>query len=432
MEYRSVSLFIIGTELTRGVIADKHGQLMATELSHLGYRVDRIVIVPDDGTIGTVLRESIEQSDVVLITGGLGPTSDDMTRQMIADIAGVPLVKDQVAWDELYQRVGERIYGANERQAMVPAGFERIPNPKGTAPGFKGYITVGSAGSGGLADGGSRQVACAAMPGPPVEMHEMFFHQVLPWLGSLRGHDDTGRDEYSVFMIPESKLEDLFNSVAEPGVMMGDRFQEYRISLYLTGSDAEARRVTAKRLEDLFGPGLMVPGDVQAVDILSRYLEDHHLTVSCAESCTSGLAAKLLTDRAGSSSWFWGGAATYANDAKRTLLGVRQETLDTVGAVSEQCVREMAEGMLKVSGTDLAFSISGIAGPNGGTPDKPVGYVWFGFASRQYETQAVCLKMTSWGRDAVRRRAAVSALLLASLYINGVDLLDTIQHWQYI
>ncbi len=426
MEYQSASLFIIGTELTRGVISDKHGQLMATELSHLGYRVDRIVIVPDDGTIGTVLHQSIEQSDVVLITGGLGPTSDDMTRQMIAQMAGVPLVRDQVAWDELYRRVGERIYGANERQAMIPDGFERIPNPKGTAPGFKGFIPVSDG------DGGVRQVACAAMPGPPVEMHEMFFHQVLPWLATLRGHDDAGRDEYSVFMIPESKLEDLFNSAAKPGVMMGDRFQEFRISLYLTGADAEARRITAERLETLFGPGLMVPGDVQAVDILTRYLEDNRLTVSCAESCTSGLAAKLLTDRPGSSSWFWGGAATYANDAKRALLGVKQETLDAYGAVSEQCVREMAEGMLKVSGADLSFSISGIAGPDGGTSDKPVGYIWFGFASKQHETQAVSLKMTSWGRDAVRRRAAVSAILLASLYINGVDLLDTVRQWQYI
>lgn len=426
MEYHSASLFIIGTELTRGVISDKHGQLMATELSHLGYRVDRIVIVPDDGTIGAVLHQSIEQSDVVLITGGLGPTSDDMTRQMIAQIAGVPLVKDQAAWDELYRRVGERIHGANERQAMIPDGFERIPNPKGTAPGFKGFIPVATG------DGKLRQVACAAMPGPPVEMHEMLFHQVLPWLATLRGHDDSGRDEYSVFMIPESKLEDLFNSVAEPGVMMGDRFQEFRISLYLTGADADARRITAERLENLFGRGLMVPGDVQAVDILTRYLEDNHLTVSCAESCTSGLAAKLLTDRPGSSAWFWGGAATYANAAKRTLLGVKQETLDVYGAVSEQCVREMAEGMLKVSGADLSFAISGIAGPDGGTVDKPVGYVWFGFASRRHETQAVSLKMTSWGRDAVRRRAAVSAILLASLYINGVDLLDTVRQWQYI
>lgn len=426
MEYRCASLFIIGTELTRGVIADKHGQLMSTELTHLGYRVDRIVIVPDDGTIGSVLRESIEHSDVVLITGGLGPTSDDMTRQIIAAIAGVPLVKDQDAWDDLYRRVGERIYGANERQAMIPAGFERIPNPKGTAPGFKGYFVVDE----GVSE--TRKVACAAMPGPPAEMHEMFFHQVLPWLATLRGDGESGRDEYSVFMIPESKLEDLFDSVAEPGVMIGDRFQEFRISLYLTGSDEQARKRTAERLEAAFGPALMVPGDLQAVDILTRYLEDHHLTVSCAESCTGGLVAKLLTDRPGSSVWFWGGAATYANDAKRRILGVNPETLAVHGAVSEQCVIEMAEGLLALSGTDLALSVSGIAGPDGGTEDKPVGLVWFGFASKTRPTQAVALRMTSWGRDAVRRRAAVSALLLASLYINGNDLLDTVARWQYI
>jgi nicotinamide-nucleotide amidase len=142
--------------------------------------------------------------------------------------------------------------------------------------------------------------------------------------------------------------------------------------------------------------------------------------------------AKLLTDEGGSSSWFWGGAVTYSNDAKIKMLGVKESTLRTYGAVSGECASEMAEGILGVSGTDYALSITGIAGPTGGSAEKPVGMVWLGFSAKGRKTQTVKLQFTSWGRVSVRRKASVAALILAGKYINGDALLDTVRKWQYI
>jgi len=416
LNYQNASIFIIGTELTRGIIGDKHGQLIATELSHLGYHVDRMVIVPDDGTIGSVLRDGIATSDVVIITGGLGPTSDDLTRKVVADLAGVPLVRDQASFDYLYKNIGERIWGSNEVQAMFPTGFVPIPNPYGTAPGFRGYIQKDA-----------RLVACIAMPGPPREMDPMFFNEVLPLLASLRGHNDFERDEYSSYLVAEAKLEELCHQVDIGTVQWGTRFQNLRISLYLTG-ERGARRQFAQRLSQFMGPSLLEEGDHEAVDLLTDELVKQKLTISCAESCTAGLASKLLTDKAGSSSWFWGGVSTYANEAKSKILGVNQAILDGVGPVSRECAIAMADGIQTVSGTDVAFSITGFAGPEG----SEVGEVWLGFCAKDRQKQAVKLKFSSWGRDSVRRKACVAAFILCRQYLAGCQLLDMCEQWQYI
>ncbi|HHT80007.1 MAG TPA: nicotinamide-nucleotide amidohydrolase family protein [Spirochaetales bacterium] len=421
MLYKTASLFVIGTELTRGVIADKHCQLVSRELTQLGYRVERMMVVPDDGTIESALRSCMDTCDVVILTGGLGPTSDDLTRSIVASLAKVPLTRDPAAFDALYKRLGERVWGANEQQAMLPLGFEAIPNPHGTAAGFKGFIPVGN-----------RSVACVAMPGPPREMDPMFFNEVLPWVARLIGHDDFARTEYSTFLLAEAKLEELCRQVASDGIQWGTRFENLKISLYLAGGVEERRSAMVQRLRSLVGPSLVVEGDVMPVTLLTGGLKAKGLTISCAESCTSGYVAKLLTDESGSSAWFWGGAVTYSNEAKIKMLGVQESTLQRYGAVSEECAKEMAEGILKVSGSDCALSITGIAGPSGGSEEKPVGMVWLGFAAKGRETQAVKLQFTTWGRVSVRRKASVAALILASKYINGDALLDTVLKWQYI
>ncbi len=421
MLYKTASLFVIGTELTRGVIADKHCQVVSSQLTQLGYRVERMVVVPDDGTIESALRACLDTCDVVILTGGLGPTSDDLTRSIVATLAKVPLARDQQAFEALYARIGERIWGANEQQAMLPSGFESIANPYGTAAGFKGFIPLGE-----------RSVACVAMPGPPREMDPMFFDAVLPWLAQLIGHDDFSRTEYSTFLLAEAKLEELCRQVASEGIQWGTRFQDLKISLYLMGEVEERREEMAQRLLSLVGPSLIVGGDVMPANLLTDKLKANGMTISCAESCTAGYVSKLLTDESGSSEWFWGGCATYSNEAKMKMLGVREETLDAYGAVSGECASEMAEGILKLSGTDYALSITGIAGPTGGSVEKPVGMVWLGFASRHRPTQTVKLQFTSWGRVSVRRKASVAALILAGKYIDGDALLDTVLKWQYI
>lgn len=425
-EYHNLVICIIGTEITQGIIADKHGPHLAAEVTRMGYRVERIIMVPDDGSIATVLRENVQEADVILLTGGLGPTSDDMTRQVIADMAGVPLLTNPTAWKQVYERMGERIYGANERQALIPQGFTVLANPRGTAPGFSGFIPV--FGSTGVV----RHVACAAMPGPPLELNGMFEDLVRPWLASLRGHDEVARDEYSVYLLGESMLEEKCARAASEGVLWGTRFQAHRVSLYISGPTEESRHQTVQALRSIVGETLVASGNIEAVDALSDYLSQHKLTISCAESCTSGYLAKLLTDKPGSSAWFWGGAVTYANEAKVGMLGVEPGTLAAHGAVSGPCVEEMARGMQKLSGTDVAVSISGIAGPDGGTPDKPVGEVWFGFASSGRKEQGVRVRFTTWGRDSIRRRSAVAACILARAYLEGKSLLDIVGSWLYI
>lgn len=416
-----VSLYVIGTELTRGIISDKHIPLLTTELTHMGYVVKRAEIVPDDGTIEKSLEMGASDSDLLIITGGLGPTSDDMTRNIISSLAGVELEKNQSAWDTLYKRVGERIHGANEIQAMIPHGFEIIENPNGTAPGFRGKFSKDN-----------HVVEVIAMPGPPAEMQPMFYNLVKPYLSSRIGYTEEERDEYSVYLIAEAKLEELCQMCRIEGVGWGTRFQQFKISLYITGKK-ESRKLFIEKLRKLVGFGLIVDGDDRDASVLfAEFLKNNKFTVSCAESCTCGLIAKMLTDLPGSSAWFWGGAATYANQAKVSMLGVKQETLDKYGAVSSQTAAEMACGIRSVSKTDFSVSVTGIAGPDGGSEAKPVGTVFFGFDSEKYGCATVGLKMSVYSRDASRRRFATAAFILARMYAQGINIVDTVNTWMYI
>ncbi len=423
----NVSLYIIGTELTRGIITDKHTPLLTAELTKLGYTVKRSVLVPDDGTIEKSLALGVTDSDVLLITGGLGPTSDDMTRKIIASLAGMKLEKNKEAWDTLYARVGERIYGANEQQTMIPHGFDIIPNPKGTAPGFKGSI---------LKDG--RTVFIAAMPGPPAEMQPMFFNYVQPMLSDLIGyHHAKERDEYSVFLIAEAKLEELCSQVADElnlrgRIEWGTRFQTFRISLYINGNDEGERQAFIARLRKITGEGLIEDGNVEAVELLTDYLAQNNLTISCAESATSGFLSKTLTDKAGASDWFWGGVASYSREAKIRILKVDEKEIETNGTVTEECALQMASGMQKLSGTDVAVSITGIAGPSGEENGKGLGTVCIGFASKNKNAQAVMIKTFWHSREAARRRFLVASLILTRLYLEGCKIIDIISHWLYI
>lgn len=432
---RAVSIFIIGTELTCGIIQDRHIPLLAGELTKLGYSIRRASIVPDDGSISCELGQAVLDSDIMIVTGGLGPTCDDMTRQAIADLAGVPLERNETAWNEVYARLGDRIWGANERQAYIPRGFDEIPNPKGTAPGFKGSFSIKSFPKTDVPEPSvSREVLVIAMPGPPSEMQYMFYNHVRPLLAGISGCGDLGRDEFSVYMVPEAKLEDLCESCAVDGVSWGTRFQPFKISLYVDGGCEASRKEFEARLSSVMGRGLLENGEHEAVDLLSSYLEEKGLTISTAESATAGFASKLLTDRSGSSAWFWGGAATYANAAKAGILGVDASMLENpaVGPVSEQCARQMADGMRRLSGSSIAVSITGIAGPGGAEDGKPVGTAYIGLSSSFRDTEAVRVNVSANSRDSVRRKFAVAMMLLALEYARGGSVVDMASSWVYI
>ncbi len=420
-ETLNVSLFIIGTEITRGIIQDKHVATITKELTNLGFHVNRVLIVPDDEKLNEEFLFSLTDSSLVIVTGGLGPTSDDMTRSIIASAAGVELAVHQGAYDTLYRRIGDRINGANLRQVQIPEGFTVIENDNGTAPGFWGKVQREG-----------REITVFALPGPPRELHPMLHADVLPLLSTMSGKGSVERDEYSVYLTPESKLEEIVASHAAEGISWGTRVQEYRISLYLSGGTPDQRNELIRKVREDLGPHLVESGDVEILDRFVNLLSAKNLTVSTAESCTGGMIGKILTDRSGSSAYFDSSFVTYSNEAKMKMLGVSSSTLDTFGAVSGETVIEMADGARGHSSSSLSFSVSGIAGPEGGTEEKPVGTVWFGFSSEKRASAAVKLQFTTYGRASVRRRAALAAIFLAYLYESGDELLDIVGKWQYI
>ena len=409
------SIIVIGTELTRGIIQDKHGSLISRELTHLGVHVSEIVAVPDDGTIESVLGALMRSSDFVIITGGLGPTSDDITRTVIADAAGKKLVRDQESWNLLLSKLGEKAYGANSRQAMIPEGFTVIPNPNGTAPGFYGY-------------GGDTLLV--SLPGPPREMDPMFYDAVIPLVRRKLDLADAERDEYTSFITAEAKLEELCED-ADLELDWGTRFQDYRISLYVSGKTEKERIKAVEKLQAMVGIHRLEKGDTDALSILISALKKRGATVSAAESCTGGLISELLTSRPGSSSFMLGAVTSYAASVKENVLGVRGETIKEFGTVSSECAIEMADGVRKLTSSDYSVSVTGVAGPDK-DEGKDVGTVYLGFSGSGMESRSVLLQFSSWGRESIRRKASVAAFLLLAAFIEGEDVARIVDSWKYI
>lgn len=412
----SAAIILIGTELTRGIIQDRHGQFITKALTGLGIHTSQVVEIPDDGSIESILSAIVKKNDLVIITGGLGPTSDDMTRECIADVSQVPLVRNEESYRDLYERIGEKIHGANEKQTLIPSGFTRIRNGNGTADGFYGSTPSGC--------------IIISLPGPPGEMQPMFEQTVLPYLSSLSGHAEETRREYSSFITAEAKLEDLTQQIA-PSLNWATRFQDWKISLYLSGGSEEEKDRAIETLRSLCGPELIIDGDTSALDELIALLRKESLTISCAESCTGGLASSLLTERAGSSDFFPGSVVSYSNEMKQNVLSVKAATLMSEGAVSRECAIQMAEGVRNLTGSDYAFSITGVAGP-AQSERKPVGTVCFGFCGKDRKSEAVTLHFSSWGRASVRRKSVCAALILARCFIQTCPLDEVVSRWSFI
>jgi len=237
---------------------------------------------------------------------------------------------------------------------------------------------------------------------------------------------------YSIFVTSPQTIDFLCRKSGVSGVTWSLCEHEESVSLYLTGGTKEKKHTLYMFLSTALGPFLCEEGNQDAISRFEDDLMAHQETVSCAESCTCGLCAKLLTDRSGSSAYFVGGAETYAAYAKMKIIGVKKETIDVHTVVSKEVALEMADGVRNLLDTDLALSTTGVAGPTGGTKESPVGTVWMGFSSKYLPSQAVCLHITSGNRDEIRRKAAVAALILASCYRKGLMLLDIVTNWQYI
>jgi len=419
---RSAVLISAGTELTEGIIQDGHVRYLSGELTALGFRVLRGVQVPDDRALFRAeLDRGVAEAGLVIITGGLGPTSDDLTREIVAEAAAVPLDFHQDAWDALLARfAGRTVSDTNRKQALAPRGFGLLPNPNGTAPGFQGEL---------------QGALVVAMPGPPSELRPMFAASVIPLLAArFPSAADRGVQWGTALMVPESSLEEALRTCASQpgsaaaGVRWGTRVDEDRIVFSLRGGSADGRNRLMDDLADRLGSIRVRRGDTRPAQLLTDALLARSARLAVAESCTGGLVAKSLTDLPGSSRVFWGGFLSYSNEAKAKLLGIQESLLAAHGAVSEPVVRAMAQGALSASGVEASLSVSGIAGPEGGTLEKPVGTVWMAAALKGGACEARGFHF-SGTRDMIRRRSAVAAMLLAECLLLGREFLDPRGKW---
>ena len=371
----TVELICVGTELLLGNIVNTNAAWLAEQCAALGLSCYYQTVVGDNAQrLAGILRTGLERSDILILSGGLGPTQDDLTKETAAQVCGRRLTEDARSLsriEEYFRERGLRMTDNNRKQALVPEGAVVVDNDNGTAPGLI------------LEKDGKRIIL---LPGPPNELIPMFEKKIAPYLLSLdpdgpsviysRTVKICGLGESGVeAMITD--LEALSNPTVAPYAKTGE------VHLRVTARAAEEKEAkklvkpVVKELERRFGRSVYTTkNEVTLEDAVAKLLKKHRLTVSTAESCTGGLAAGRLVNVPGVSEVFKTGFITYSNKAKRKLLGVKKETLERYGAVSPETAKEMALGAAKASGADVAVSVTGIAGPDGGSEEKPVGLVY--------------------------------------------------------
>jgi nicotinamide-nucleotide amidase len=377
-------IITIGNELISGSKVDTNGPYLAERLYSKGISVPRIISVGDDQeTIAHAVRESVERADLVLLTGGLGPTTDDITTEVTAQALKRKLVLHPETWErikKLIRSFGAKITDGQKKQAYLPEGAELIPNRKGTAP---GYLLK------------EARALLVVLPGVPREMKAMVEEAVLPRLEKEWKDRPCYRSRtIMVFGIPESKANDLLIDITKDPqdlqIAFLPHFPEIRVRLTVEAPSVQgAERKLAQweeavraRLEPyVFG----VDGESMEA-VVGNLLREKKATIAVAESCTGGLIGHRLTNVSGSSDYLERVVVTYSNQAKIDLLKVPEHIIQSHGAVSEPTARFMAEGVRELAGADFGLSTTGIAGPTGGSPEKPVGTVFISLAD-EHETQ---------------------------------------------
>jgi len=390
--FPNIELINTGSELLLGRVLNTHQQWICRQLADRGYEVTRQICVADDGaSIQAAARESLGRADLVLTTGGLGPTSDDITRDLIAQLLGRPLALDAAVLASIKEYFGQRQRPMPQSvnvQAMVPAGARVLPNLHGTAPGLAIEINPNPFRE------DKRASWLILLPGPPRELRPMFSELVLPLVLKefplarpfvCRTLHTTGMGESAV----EEKIAGPLQPLLTAGLELGycARIGEVDVRLIAHGEKAAA---IVSQAEGIIRPllGLLIFADDDATleSTVVHLLAGQKKTVALAESCTGGLIAHRITNIPGASAVLACGLVTYSNDAKKNLLGVREETLSGHGAVSAAVAREMAEGARGRHATDYGLAVTGIAGPGGGSAPKPVGTVFIALAGGQGTT----------------------------------------------
>lgn len=401
----TAEIIAVGSELLTPTKIDTNSLWLTERLNELGVELKLKTVVGDDPVrLEETVRDALGRSDMVFVTGGLGPTEDDVTRQVTAAAVDRPLVYHEnleTHLRERFRRWGREMPEINKRQAWVIAGAEVLPNPNGSAVGM--YVDLG-------------RTRLAVLPGPPRENQPMFNDFVLPHIREFSGEIVFRRRVLKVSGIGESALDEQIAPIyqAYENVQTSVLFNKSEVEVHLRAAAPTAEEgdrvnaeITEKIVEKL-GVAVFSTEGEEMEQVVARILVERGETVSVAESCTGGIISQRLTDIPGSSAYFIGGVAAYANEMKTDILGVPAGLIDEFGAVSKEVAEAMAKVMRERAGTNYAISVTGIAGPTGGSEEKPVGTVYVGYASAD-SVRSLHLLLPG-DRYLVRWRASQAAL----------------------
>jgi len=412
-----------GDEITTGKVVDTNANYLSDKLAEIGIDLVAVITVGDvPERLEWAWRTSIGMGDVVISTGGIGPTADDLTTETIARLAGVKLWRDETTVEHMkrmFATIGRPMPENNLKQAMFPEGAEVIQNPLGTAPGFRMPVTLNG-----------HTANLIVMPGVPREMKPMMENSVIPWINANRGTDKVYAVRvFQTFGISESALDEAVAGLIKPEeakVSFRASFPQISLKVRVEGAPGEVNRKLdelSKRVREKISQYAYAEGDVSMEEVVGRLLVEKNLTLSIAESCTGGLIGHRITNVPGCSRYFKSDLVTYSNDVKEGILGVSEETLRAHGAVREECVREMAAGVRKRTGTSVSVATSGVAGPDGGTPDKPVGTVCIALSA---DDQSISRRYQFRGtRDWVKLITSQVALDWLRRYALGLPIADS-------
>ncbi len=394
-----ISVITIGDELLKGSTVNTNSAWLGECLLEIGVIPQRNLIVPDSqAAINEALDFVTPLSDVIITSGGLGPTGDDVTRSTLAEYFKLKLVSNK----DIEKQLGNRWACMKKNhppekvleQALIPENGEAFMNEVGTAPGIWVEVTDG-------------KYLCM-LPGPPIEQRPMVQNQLIPKLKAVLKNPIISK-VYYVARVAESKVEEMVEEIIDGTGIKAAYCASYdHVRLFLTGSDAKQFKKICKAVEKAFGYQLLTEGCTSMAEDVLLKLREHCLTLGTAESCTGGMLAEEITGIPGASEIFAGSVVAYCNDIKTRTLNVPKEIIETYGSVSEQCVEQMVQNLCAKMITSSGIAISGIAGPGGGTPDKPVGLVCIAVKVNGHQKVIRC--NFAGNREAVRRRAIAEAL----------------------
>jgi nicotinamide-nucleotide amidase len=393
-----------GTELLLGDVQDAHLAFIARKIFPLGLRIEERRTVPDTDAIGRTLAELFPSYEMLFVTGGLGPTSDDITRETVADLLGLELRQHPELLESLRQRLrlrGIKWAAGIARQADVPSGAQVLPNENGSAPGFYLKANINPRIS---------SPHLFVLPGPPRELQPMFRKYVMPILRSIAPSSAIEQRVYKVAGAGESRVEQAIGEkvLAIPGIELGYCARPGEVDVRIIGKP-EAIQQADTIIKSALGFSIFSTANETLEEIVVRLLTKRNQTLATAESCTGGLIANRITNVPGASSAFIAGYVCYANQAKINMLDVDPKLVEKHGAVSESVARALAENARACAGSNYALATTGVAGPTGGSPEKPVGTVYVGLASADLKT-IVKRFFFPTDRESFKQLAAQSAL----------------------